>query len=315
MPLLIAALVIIFISALLLSAYICFYKVFFVPKQTAEDAYSMPDTPQYAPYKDEAVRMIKYAQSIPYRDVWVTSHDGLRLHAKFYAAKEADAPLTIMFHGYRSVAERCFCGGLRFAVESGSNVLLVDQRAHGQSKGKYLSFGINERFDVLTWIDFGKQLLGEDVKILLYGMSMGAATVLMSTGLSLPENVVGIVSDCGYTSPAEIIKKVLRDMHLPVFPTYALIRLGGIIFGGFDADSASAEKALAGCRIPVLFIHGEDDRFVPCEMSRRNHAACACESKRLLTVPDAGHGISYMLDRDAYISALTDFTKTTFKIK
>ena len=118
------------------------------------------------------------------------------------------------------------------------------------------------------------------------------------------------VADCGYSSPAAIIRKVIRDQHLPIFPVYQLIRLGGKLFGGFDLESATVTDALAHCQIPVLLIHGGDDRFVPCEMGRENYANCAARNKRLLVVPGAGHGLSYMVDREAYLTALESFLRS-----
>ena len=152
------------------------------------------------------------------------------------------------------------------------------------------------------------------VRIMLQWL-LSAATVLMAAGCDLPKNVVGIAADCGYTSPREIIRKVIRDVHCPLFPTYALIRLGGILFGGFDLESASAAEAMERCDLPVLFIHGEDDRFVPCRMGRENFAHCHSAEKRLLTVPNAGHGMSYMADKTAYLRAVSAFLDDVFRRK
>ena len=290
------------------AAYICYRLAFSVPKQTEASLFKLPDTEQYTPYADMAHQMIRDALAIPYEPVTVSSCDGLTLFGKFYPAS-ASAPWLILFHGYRSGAERDFCGGLPFGVRSGFNVLLVDQRAHGKSQGKCLTFGIKERYDCLRWVDYARARGGDDAKIILYGMSMGAATVLMAEELALPRHVAGIVADCGYSAPSAIIKKVLQDMHYPMFPTYALLRLGGKLFGGFDIEEASAAEAMEQCVIPVLFIHGEDDRFVPCDMSRENFAHCRCAEKELLTVPGAGHGVSYMADKDAYLHAVSTFLK------
>lgn len=283
-----------------------------VPPRCDEDVFSMPDTEQYNVFRAQSEKMIRDTLSIPYEDVFITSFDGLRLHAKFYAASERKAPVQIMFHGYKSSAERDFCGGLREGIDGGFNVLLVDQRAHGESEGKYLTFGVNERFDCLSWASYAAERFGNDVKIYLYGISMGAATVLMASALPLPKSVSGIVADCGYTSPKDIIFSVLRDHHVPAAPVYAVARIGAKLFCGFDLDSASAPEALSHSRIPVLFIHGDDDRFVPCRMSRENFEASAAERKKLLIVPNAGHGLSYMLDRPAYLSALHEFLEADF---
>lgn len=283
-----------------------------VPPRCDEDVFSMPDTEQYNVFRAQSEKMIRDTLSIPYEDVFITSFDGLRLHAKFYAASERKAPVQIMFHGYKSSAERDFCGGLREGIDGGFNVLLVDQRAHGESEGKYLTFGVNERFDCLSWASYAAERFGNDVKIYLYGISMGASTVLMASALPLPKSVSGIVADCGYTSPKAIICSVLRDHHVPAAPVYAVAKLGARLFCGFDLDSASAPDALRRSHIPVLFIHGDDDRFVPCRMSRENFEASAAEHKKLLIVHNAGHGLSYMLDRPAYRSSLHSFLEANF---
>lgn len=301
--------ILIFIAVVLALAYFCCRMGFYVPEQTEADLFKFPSGEQYALYAEVSAQMVRAALDIPYEDVWIRSHDGLRLHGRFYAV-EPDAPVQIMFHGYKSGAERDFCGGLQVAVQGGFNVLLVDQRAHGKSEGKYLTFGVKERYDCLDWVNYAVEHFGADAKILLYGISMGAATVLMAGGLELPENVVGIVADCGYSSPSTIIKQVLRDHHCPLFPVYHLTRLGGILFAGFDLEEASATEAMECCQVPVLFIHGGDDRFVPCRMSEENYEHCKAGNKRLLIVPDAGHGISYLLDREKYLATLDEFLKS-----
>lgn len=299
-------------AAVAAASYFCYRLAFSVPKQSREALFEMPDTEQYAPYSAEARQMISDALEIPYKEAVVTSYDGLRLFGKCYIAS-ADAPWLIMLHGYRSGAERDFCGGLKFGIDSGFNVLLVDQRAHGKSEGKCLTFGIKERYDCLTWINYVISQAGGSCKIALYGMSMGAATVLMAAGSGLPKNVVCIVADCGYTSPKAIIKKVIREMHYPIFPTYALVRLGGMLFGGFDIEEYSAVQAMEKCDIPVLFIHGDDDRLVPCDMGRENHRHCRAEGKKLLIVPNAGHGMSYMSDKRAYLGTVSEFLKSALE--
>ena len=304
--------IILLIPAAAAASYFCYRLAFSVPEQSREALFEMPDTEQYAPYSAEARQMISDALEIPYKEAVVTSYDGLRLFGKCYIAS-ADAPWLIMLHGYRSGAERDFCGGIKFGIDSGFNVLLVDQRAHGKSEGKCLTFGIKERYDCLTWINYVISQAGGSCKIALYGMSMGAATVLMAAGSGLPKNVACIVADCGYTSPKAIIKKVIREMHYPVFPTYALVRLGGMLFGGFDIEEYSAVQAMEKCDIPVLFIHGDDDRFVPCDMGRENHRHCRAEGKKLLIVPNAGHGMSYMSDKRAYLGTVSEFLKSALE--
>lgn len=290
--------------AVLLGAYACYRLAFSVPKE--RDPFKMPDSAQYRPYNGQTTAMLRRALATPYEEVWITSQDGLRLYGRYYAGREG-APVQLMFHGYRSAAERDFCGGLQEAIDRGFNVLLVDQRGHGKSEGRCLTMGVMERYDCLAWAEYAAQRFGKERPLLLYGMSMGAATVLMAAGLPLPGSVAGIVADCGYTSPAAIIKSVLIKRGYPLFPTYFLTRLGGCIFGGFDLESASAPEAMERCKTSVLFIHGDDDHFVPCAMGQENYARCAAAHKRLLIVPTAGHGLSYMVDYDAYMTAVDEF--------
>ena len=305
------SIILLLVVLIVAASYACYRLAFSVPKQNNESLFKMPRTEQYAPYAEATRQMIRSALAIPYEAVTITSYDGLALFGKYYPAAES-APWLIMLHGYRSGAERDFCGGLPFGIAAGFNVLLVDQRAHGKSEGSCLTLGIKERWDCLSWANYVTLRTGGTARIVLYGMSMGAATVLMAADLDLPENVVGIVADCGYSSPSAIVKQVLRKRHYPLFPTYALLRLGGRLFGGFDIEEASAAAAMENCDIPVLLIHGEDDRFVPCAMGRENFEHCRSSEKEILTVPGAGHGMSYMVDKEAYLSTVSAFLKKVF---
>lgn len=296
------------ILLLMTAAYICYRITFVVPPEKKNaDSHDFPEELHYGDQAGRIHTLIQNAEKLRYEDVYVESIDHLRLHGKFYHISD-DAPTEILVHGYQSIALRDFCGGLQLAIRAGHNALLIDQRAHGQSEGKALSFGILERYDCAVWIEYIRKRLGENSRIILVGISMGAGTVLEAGGLDLPENVVGIIADCGYTSPSDIIRKVAMDRHLPAKLIYPLVRLGGRLFGGFDMEEDSAEKAMTRCQLPVLFLHGEDDSFVPCEMSRRNYAACAGK-KVLVTFPGAEHGLSYLVDPERYSRAVSDFLK------
>jgi fermentation-respiration switch protein FrsA (DUF1100 family) len=143
---------------------------------------------------------------------------------------------------------------------------------------------------------------------------MGAATVLMASALPLPENVMGIIADCPYSSPKAVIQKVCRDMHFPVRLTYPFLRLGARLFGGFSLSDEGAVDAVKESRVPILVIHGEDDRFVPCEMSREI-AKAAPEKVRLETFPGAGHALSYMLDPVRYRRVTAEFLQRCLDAK
>ncbi len=292
---------------LLFGAYYAYRRVFYAPERTAPPTdYRIPDTDQYRPYQKEILELLDEALRMPYEPVTVQSEDGLVLFGKYYHICE-NAPLQIMFHGYRTpLAERDFEGGMQIAKALGHNILLVDQRGHGKSQGHVTTFGILERKDCLTWIRYANQRFGEDTRILLFGISMGAATVLMACGLPLPSNVAGIVADCGYTSPEAIIRFVIRDMGLPS-AVYGIVRLGAKLFAGLSiSEAVSAKEAMKTCKIPVLFIHGEGDAYVPWKMSMENYEQCSSE-KYIFTVPNAGHGMSFFGDRKGYVNAVRTF--------
>ncbi len=290
-----------------LVTYICFRRTFVVDKSACSDPYAPIQGEQYDKFNKDIPRLVDGVVNIEYESVYTVSSDGTKLFGRFYNFKEG-APVQILLHGYKGNAYREFCGGLKLARELGCNALLVDERAHGKSEGKALSFGVKEREDVLSWIELIREKCGNDIPIALVGISMGAATVLMASELTLPDNVKCIIADCPYSSPRAIIAKVIGEMGLPVKVSVALVRMGGIIYGGFDINSCSAVGAMKANKLPVLIIHGEDDRFVPDNMSREIYDACTAE-KRLFTVKDAGHGLCYMIDAEGYHREVAQFVE------
>jgi fermentation-respiration switch protein FrsA (DUF1100 family) len=245
-------------------------------------------------------------RNLPHENVSITSYDGLTLRGKYYEYKKG-APMEIMFHGYKGNSERDLCGGVQRSFSVGRNALIVDQRASGQSDGHVITFGIKERRDVHSWVDFAISHFGKDVKIVITGISMGAATVMMATADPLPDNVVTVLADCGFTSPKEIICKVIKDMKLPPKLVYPFIRLGARLYGGFDLEETSALQAVKTNKIPLILAHGESDDFVPCEMSRTLFDNCVAEKKKLITVHNAGHGLAYLVAGDSYVEDLKSF--------
>ena len=240
----------------------------------------------------------------PCEDVYIQSHDGLKLHGRLYR-RDKDAPLSIMMHGYKSISLRDMSGGGKEALALGHNLLLVDQRAHGESEGRVISFGINERYDALGWVDFGIREFGPDVKIILTGISMGAGTVLMASELGLPKNVVGICADCPFSTPVEIIKKVGRDMKMPAGILTPFIIIAARLFGGFSINAASSIEAVKNTDIPILLIHSKEDKFVPIEMSDKI-AECG-RTVEYIVFPEGGHGMSYIFDTEKYVYNLKKF--------
>lgn len=289
------------------AAYACFRMAFYAPRKNAvqTDAIDIPEGEIYEPYRPQMERWTREVRAMPREHFTITSFDGLTLHADFFEYAPG-APMEIMFHGYRGSAERDLSGGVQRCFLLGRSVLLVDQRCSRRSGGEVITFGINEHRDCLAWAKFAAQHFGPDQKIILTGISMGAATVMMTADKDLPPNVIGILADCGYSSPKAIICKVIRDMKLPPALGYPFVKLGAKVFGHFDLEADSPEEALKHARVPVIFYHGEADDFVPCDMSRRNFEVCTSR-KALITVPGAGHGLSYPVQPERYLETLKEF--------
>lgn len=291
----------------LLIAYICFRIAFYAPrkKQHDPDVIETPDGKIYDPYRESMEKWIREVRAMRHEDVEITSFDGLRLTGKYYEYQPG-APIELMFHGYRGTAEKDLSGGVQRCFKLGRSAFIVDQRCSGGSEGNVITFGIKEHRDCLTWVNFMVEKFGPDVKIILTGISMGAATVLTAAGETLPENVIGVLADCGYSSAKAIIMKVTRQLGLPAGVCYPFIKLGAQIYGHFDLEETSPEEAMKRCEVPVIFFHGESDDYVPCEMSRINYEACAAR-KMLVTVAGAGHGLSYPMEPERYLSSLKAF--------
>lgn len=301
-------LLLVFLLFTIITSYICYRISFFAPKRIADKdvRIHLPDGKQYIAVRRGIEDSVNRMLMRPFEPVAITTFDGKKLYGRYYHVADS-APLQIQFHGYKSHAVLDFCGGSLYAGKIGHNSLVVDQRSHGQSDGTAITFGILERKDVLCWVDYARSRFGNDVKILLAGLSMGAATVLMASDLDLPKNVVGIIADCPYSSPKEIIKTVCkRDMHLPAELLYPFIKLGARLFAGFDLDESSALSSVAKTTLPILLIHGVADHFVPCDMSREIKKANP-DLVTLVTVPDAGHGLCYMTNPTIYESAMMEF--------
>lgn len=283
---------------------VCFFKIFYSPKRKHEE-FPMPSGAIYDEFRDDMLKWITEARTRLHKDVSIRSFDGLTLRGKYYEY-EKGAPLEILFHGYRGSALRDMSGGIARCFSVGHSALVVDHRASGESDGHVISFGINESRDCVAWVDFVLREIDPDARIILTGISMGAATVMIASATELPPNVVGVLADCGYTSARAIIKQEMRKMHLPANLIYPFARLAAWLFGRFDIDETSPIEALKKARVPVIFFHGDTDAYVPYEMSAENYAACVSE-KKLVKITGAGHGLCFPKDRETYVSALRAF--------
>ena len=292
----------------LVISYIVYRTAFYNGKR-ADVTHKVLSGPDYDAYHDEMLNIIDKALEIPFDEVYITSYDGLKLYGRLYLKDEKE-PFHIQFNGYKGNGIRDFSGGLQLALSAGANVLLVDQRAHGKSEGKTITFGVKERFDVISWIDYVRGRY-PDAQIYIEGISMGAATVLTAAGFDLAEkNVRGVLADCPYSSPFGIVSLV-ADRELKVkYITYPFIFLGALIFGGFNIRSASPMQAVKNTTVPILIIHGTTDNYVPFYMSEDIYAQNK-DKITLVPVPNAPHGLSYIVDTESYKKEFFGFIERT----
>lgn len=241
--------------------------------------------------------------------VKIVNDEGLQLIGHYYPCDDAKR-LIIAFHGWRSSWDRDFGLISDFWHKNGCSVLYVEQRGQNNSDGDYMGFGLTERYDCKAWVKWAICRAGNNIPIYLAGISMGATTVLMASDLDLPENVHGIMADCGFTSPKAIWKHVANNnLHMAYGVRSAFADAICKRKISMDSGNYSTVDALKNTTIPVLFVHGTDDHFVPVEMTYENYKACI-SPKRLLIVPGADHAMSYYEDKYNYERAVLDFWNT-----
>ena len=297
---------IVFLGVLFITFSYYAYRVSFrvIEDKKKRDPYSGIDKRGYKQYEKKLRPLIDNIISLPYEKVEIVARDGTRLFARYYHACDG-APLEIQCHGYRSTSLRDFAGSGIAYKERPYNLLLIDQRSHGESEGKVITFGIRERFDVLDWISYAIDRFGSDVKIVLYGISMGGATVLMAAGEPLPENVRCVIADSPYSSPVDIIAKVGAEKGFPRFLIKPLAILGARLFGGFSLTSCSPAEAVKRATVPVLIVHGDGDTFVPDYMS--DEIFRANPNIILRKFSGAEHAASYLADTEGYLRLVDGF--------
>lgn len=302
---------IIIASLLILSviiAMLCFFNMAFV-KQNIGDIDDMENSVNkpLKEYKNEINESMEYVKNLPFEWVETVSFDGLRLKARYF---DNNSDKTIfLFHGYRASALRDFACAVKMYRSLGFNILLCDQRSHGRSEGRIITFGVKESRDVIEWVDFVMAKYRPE-KIVLSGISMGATTVLLACGYELPKNVKAVIADCGFSAPVDIIKKVAKEfLKIKADFVIPLLDFECKLFGRFSIKGISTAQSLKKSDIPVLFIHGKKDSLVPYEMSQLSYDN-APKGSRLLLVENAGHGLSFMIERERVIKEITDFFET-----
>lgn len=257
-------------------------------------------------YKPEIKRRREWLMTRSHEEVSIRSKDNLRLHGTFFP-EEGSKKVVICFHGYTSQGVTDFTGLSKFYISMGYNMLMVDERAHGESEGTYIGFGCLDRFDAMEWINYINNRFKGECEILLHGISMGAATVLMVSGQTLPENVKGIVSDCAFTSAWDVFSSVLKNMyHMPPFPVMNLADQMAKKEAGYGLNECNAKEEVRKAAVPILFIHGDADTFVPWKMCDELYENCASKKQKLI-IKGASHAEAYYKDMETYETAIKEF--------
>ena len=258
-------------------------------------------------FRDQMQAGVDWYESHPKTELQIASRDGLSLTAELLEA-ENPVGLIVAVHGFRSWPAREFAKVAQHLYEEGYTVLYPYMRAHRKSEGKYITFGVKERYDIATWA----KLLSDrrpDLPLFLYGQSMGGATVIMASGLDLPKQTRGIIADSAFHSPRDVIATALTNSYkVPVFPMLPAMDLWARIIAGYSLTATTCREALDKTDLPFLFIHGKLDDLVPYDMGYQNYVECHTE-KEMLTIDTAAHCACCYVDPERYFSYLDEFLK------
>lgn len=290
----------------LVIGYILYRFAFVRRKGPFPPAAGTGKTPARRYFNDHYAEQMQYLTDWGYETVSMINYQGKKLVGYLFRAKAPTDTIALCIHGYRNAALNEYLFHAPMYLEHlGMDLLLVDNQAHGASEGKRIGFSWNDRLDCIQWVRWITTNLGSDKKVLLQGISMGAATVLNAAGeADVPEAVKWVVADCSFSSlKNEILHVMHRQFHLPAFPFYYIASGFCRILNGFFCGTANVEKQTSHIKIPVLLIHGASDDYVPTEMVYLLRDACSAP-KELLIVPDAKHAESFLLEPKEYEEAI-----------
>lgn len=248
-------------------------------------------------------------RELPFESADIISFDGLRLHADFLRGEPGTKVTMIFCHGYKSEAAFDFAAMYDFYRSLGYNLVYLNMRAHGKSEGKYIGFGALDRFDVQMWTKKIAELF-PDTSIFLHGMSMGAASILQSADLELDPAVCGIIADCGFSSTNEVFRSLVGGLYrLPATPFVDIFEAVNRMTAGYGFSDADSVRSMEKSRLPLAYICGDCDRYVPLDMAMRIYNACV-QDKVLLIAKGAGHAASFMTENEKYKNLITEFINT-----
>lgn len=294
--------IILIIVTLLLA--VCFILLLLNLKSSPVPDLSAPEQikgTRWEPYARTLEENISRIREYPWEDVWITSHDGLRLHGQVLHGSSDRT--VLLAHGYRSSGENDFCGLVDYYRKKNDTILMVDQRAHGKSEGKQLTFGIRERWDMTGWISYAVENLPQE--LYLHGISMGAVSLMMALPLCKGFPIRGVIADSAYDNVRELLLyQAKRKYHLPAFPFYALISAEGFLLLGKSFSSLHAAACIAESNMPVLIINGTGDHTIPPGMAGKFTRA---RQVQYSCIEGARHGMCWLTAPEVYKALLNQF--------
>lgn len=248
---------------------------------------------------------LKWLEDYGYEKHYIISDSGFKLAGYLLKAKEDSKRYLFGAHGYRSYGKKEFCGVAQYYVNKGINVFIPDHVASGESEGTYCTFGHDEVRDCMKWLDYMTDNFGKDIEIILHGVSMGCATVTMMSGRAdLPSNVKAVVADCGFTTAKELFTYKLGDLGVPSKNLIKAVDFAHKRKMGFSFDELEPVVSVKNSRVPMLFIHGAEDKLVPPYMVNELYEACGSEYKDILVVKGADHAQSYKVEKQQFEAKL-----------
>lgn len=248
---------------------------------------------------------LKWLEDYGYEKHYIISDSGYKLTGYLLKAEKESDIYLFGAHGYRSYGKKEFCGVAQYYIKKGINVFIPDHVASGESEGTHCTFGYNEVRDCMKWLSYMTDNFGKDIKIILHGVSMGCATVTMMGGREdLPSNVKLIVADCGFTTAKALFEYKLKDLGVPPKNLIEAVDFVHKRKMGFSFGDLEPVKSVKNARVPMLFIHGAEDKLVPCFMVNELYEACGSEHKDLLVVEGADHAQSYKVDKELFEAKL-----------
>ena len=295
-----------FLILFFIGLFVIYHGSFYTPHKGQDNHFYLTQATIDLGIDGDIIKLINSLLEVPYEDAYIKSFDHKKLHANIYKNPKSKK-VMIMCHGYRGTNIRDFSGAGRYVIDKGFNVILIDERGHGKSKGHSITFGVREYKDVLSWVDYAYQTFGEDIELYLAGISMGAASVLFAAEhLKKPAK---IIADCPFSTPKEIIVETIKTtlkLNPKIF--WPITNLSLILFGHTSLNQLDASRSVKNSNSKFLIIHGEDDTVVPYKLSYRIYEENKDKVKYEL-FPKTNHGVSFVTDMPRYKKLLDEFLK------